>query len=93
MARVPVAIKEAEQRQVIRLDKPPTAAFRCRPQAGIGTQPNIAYQKRSEKIQKSENDGNNNEISLKSEWNYDKMINLRFLYLDCIKKIPKRYVC
>ena len=48
--------------------------------------------KKSEKIQKSKNNGNNNGISMKSEWNYDKMINLTFLYLDSIKQMSKK-VC
>ena len=51
-----------------------------------------AYQKKMKKIQKSKNDGNNNEISMKSEWNYDKMINLRFLYLVPFLKNAKK-VC
>ena len=53
--------------------------------------PMSAYQKNG-KIQNSKNNGNNNEISMKSEWNYDKMINFRFVYLDQNWKIPKK-VC
>ena len=54
--------------------------------------PMSAYQKKVKKIQKSKNNGNNNEISMKSEWNYDKMINLIFLYLDKNGKMSKK-VC